>query len=103
MATQSGVTTIDLSHYLIKPEGIQLVPEALARKHTLIPVFKIGDTLTIALEDTLNFFALDELCLKTKCHVKTVVADRDSIRQAIGQYYGATGTIAEVAQAIAEA
>ena len=103
IASQSGVTHIDLSNHLIKPEVIQLVPEALARKHTIIPVFKIGDSLTVAMDDPLNFFAIDELRLKTKCEIKAVVASETGIRQAIEQYYGAAGTIAEVAQAIQEA
>jgi len=100
VAGQSGVTSIDLSNYLIKPEVIQLVPEAMARKHTLIPVFKIGECLTIAIEDPLNMFAIDEVRLKAKGEVKTMVASEQGIRKAIDQYYGAAGTIAEVAQAI---
>ena len=103
VASQSGVTSIDLGNYLIKPEIVQLVPEALARKHTVMPVFKIGDSLTVAIDDPLNFFAIDELRLKTACDIKTVVAPESGIRQAIDQYYGAAGTIAEVAQAIQEA
>ena len=103
VAGQSGVMRIDLRNHLIKPEVVQLVPEALARKYTLMPVFKIGETLTVAMEDPLNFFAIDELRLKAKCEIKTVVDGESSIRQAIDQYYGAAGTIAEVAQAIQEA
>jgi len=103
VATQSGVTSIDLANYLIKPDIVQLVPEPLARKHTLMPIFKIGESLTVAMEDPLNFFAVDELRLKTKCDIKTVVASETSIRQAIDQYYGSAGTIAEVAQAIQDA
>ena len=103
VARQCGVTSIDLGTYLIRPEVIQLVPEALARKHLLIPVFKIGESLTVAMDDPLNFFAIDELRLRTKCELKTVVASERGIRAAIDQYYGAAGTIAEVAQAIQEA
>ena len=103
IAAQSGVTAVDLGNHLIKPEVVQLVPEALARKHTIMPVFRIGDTLTVAMDDPLNFFAIDELGLKTKCDIKTVVASERAIRHAIEQYYGAAGTIAEVAQAIQEA
>ena len=100
LATQFGMTVIDLSSYLIKPEIIQLVPEPLARKHTLIPIFKIGTSVTIAVSDPLNFFALDEVRLKTKCEVKTVLASETAIRHAIDQYYGASGTIQEVAKAV---
>ncbi len=103
MASQSGVMSIDLGNYLIKPDAVQLVPEVLARKHAVMPVFKIGDQLTVAMEDPLNFFAIDELQLKTKCEIKTVVASERNIRAAIDQYYGAAGTVAEVAQAIQQA
>ena len=100
LADQLGVTPIDLSNYLIKPEVIKLVPEALARKHTCLPVFKIANTLTIAIDDPLNVFAIDEVHLKTRCDVKAVLASESSIRQAIDQHYGSTGAMEEVAQAI---
>ena len=100
LAEQSGMTAIDLANYLIKPEVIQLVPESLARKHTLIPVFKIGEQLTVAVADPLNFFVLDEVRLKTKHEVKAVLASETAIHHAIAQYYGASGTIEEVAHAI---
>jgi len=103
VASQSGVTSIDLSNYLIKPEIVQIVPEALARKYLMVPVFKIGDSLTVAMDDPLNFLAIDELRLKTNCSIKTVMASESSIRQVIDQYYGASGTIAEVAHVIEEA
>ncbi|MBI3324663.1 MAG: Flp pilus assembly complex ATPase component TadA [Candidatus Omnitrophica bacterium] len=100
LAAQLGVTVLNLSSYLIKPEIIQLVPEALARKHTLIPVFKIGEALTVAVEDPLNFFALDEVRLKTKCEIKAVIASASAIRQAIDQSYGTSASQQEVARAI---
>ena len=103
IAGQTGVMRLDLANYLIKPEVIQLVPEALARKHTLIPVFKIGDTLTVAIDDPLNFFAIDEVRLKAKCDVKTVIATERSIREALDQQYGSAGTVHAVAQAIRDA
>ncbi len=100
LAQHHGMTIVDLASLLIKPEVMQLVPEALARKHALLPVFKIGGALTVAVSDPLNFFALDEVRLKTKCEVKAVLAPESVIRQAIDRYYGAAGTIQEVAQAI---
>ncbi len=103
LAEQLGMSTIDLATYLIRPEVVQLVPEALARKHTLMPVFKIGDTLTVAMEDPLNFFAIDEVRLRTKCAVKTVLGGGSGIRHAINQYYGAREAAEDVAQAVKDA
>ena len=87
IASHSGVTTIDLGNYMIKPDVIQLVPEELARRHTLIPVFRIGEHLTVAVDDPLNFLAVDDLREKTHCEIKTVLASAQSIRQAIDRYY----------------
>ncbi len=100
VAAQAGVTTIDLSDYLINPDVIKLVPESLARKHVLIPVFKTGDSLTVAMEDPLNVFAIDELRLKTKLNVKAAGASESSIRQAIEEHYGGAGTVAEAAEVV---
>ena len=100
LAGQFGMMTVDLSSYLIKPEVVQLVPESLARKRVVIPLFKIAETLTVAVADPLNFFALDEVRLRAKCEVKAVLASESAIRKAIDQYYGATGTVEELAQTI---
>ena len=98
LAEAFGMTTVDLASYQIKSELTQLVPESLARKHTLIPIFKIGQTVTIAVADPLNVFALDEVRLKSRCDVKAVLAGESAIRRPVDQYYGASGTIAEVAK-----
>ena len=66
LAKQHGMTTADLATLVIKPELIHVIPEALARKHTLLPMFKIGETLTVVVADPLNFFALDEVRMKTQ-------------------------------------
>ena len=100
LAEQLGMAVFDLSGYVIKPEVIQLVPEALARKQTLIPVGLAGGTLTVATDDPLNFFAMDDVRLQTHLDVRAVLASESAILEAIGQYYGASGTIDEVAEAV---
>jgi len=100
VAEQSGLATIDLSTYLVKPDIIQLIPEALARRHTFVPLFKIAETLTIAIADPMQFFILDAVRLHTKCDVKAVLAGETSIRHALDQYYGSASLVQEVSQAI---
>lgn len=102
LAEQLGVPYVDLGSYIIKPEIIKLVPEAIARRYKLIPIFKIGNILTIAMADPLNFYALDEVRLKANCEVKSVISSEKDIMKAIEQYYGVTGTIEEVAKVIKE-
>jgi type IV pilus assembly protein PilB len=85
------VPTIDLSLYLIDDEVAKSVPEGVARKHLLIPVFKIDNNLTIAMADPMDVFAIDEVRALTGCIVEPVEASRTGIENAIQQYFGAMG------------
>ncbi|MBI3010896.1 MAG: type II/IV secretion system protein [Candidatus Omnitrophica bacterium] len=100
MAAQSGLATVDLSTHVIRPDVLQLIPPTLARRHTLIPIFKIAETLTIAIADPLNFLAMDDVRLQVGGDVKAVLASESSIRKALDQYYGPLVSLKEVSQAI---
>ena len=82
------VPILDLASLHIKKEVIALIPENLAAKYLLIPVFKIGTTLTIATNDPLNFYGLDQVGRQTQLNVKMVLSKESSITKAIEQYYG---------------
>jgi len=97
---QLGIPHVDLSNYLIDAKTAKLVPEALARKYHVVPLFKTGDTLTLAMADPLNVIALDDLRLKTGCTIEPVVAAENDIKQATNQYYGTGGSIEEVIKSI---
>lgn len=93
---------VDLDSYLIDGKVIDLVPESLAQRYELIPLFKIGNTLTVAMADPHNIHALDEVMLKTGCEVEPVVSTEVQIRRAIDQYYGVSGSIEEIVKGFAE-
>ena len=97
---QLGIPRVDLSSYLIDPKLISLVPESLARRYLLIPLFKTGDTLTVAMADPLNVVALDEISFRTSSTVEPVVAKEADIRGAINQYYGVAGSIDDIIRSI---
>jgi len=87
---------VDLDNYLIDEKLIKLVPENLVRRYQLIPLFKIGDTLTLAMADPHNIFALDEVRLKTGCEVEAVVSTDIQVKTAINRYYGVKGSIKDI-------
>jgi type IV pilus assembly protein PilB len=97
---QMGIPRIDLKNYLIDPKILAIVPELLAKKHHLIPLFKTGDTLTIATADPLNVIALDELRLKTKSNIEPAVATETEINTAISQYYGTGSSVEDIIKSI---
>ena len=82
---------VDLSSYLVDKKIINLVPYAAARKFKLMPLFKVGDVLTVAMVDPFDILALDEVRTKSKCDVEPMVATSKDIDQAINQYYGISG------------
>ena len=96
LSDKLGVPRIELDNYLIDAKIIDLVPEALARKHELIPVFKIGDRLTCAMLDPWNIFALDEIRMKTHLTVEPAVATEGEIKKALNQYYSARGNMEDL-------
>jgi len=100
LTIQSGISTFNLSSYIIEPDVIALVSEAFARKHKLIPVFLIENTLTVAMVNPTNVFVIDELRRMTKLNIEPVSAEEIDIRKAQEQYYGATGSLSEIIASI---
>jgi type IV pilus assembly protein PilB len=84
---------MDLDTYLIDDKVVKMIPEEMARRHTLIPLFKIGETLTVATANPLNIHALDEVRNKLKTDVEIAISTEAKIKKAIDQHYGAVGTI----------
>jgi len=91
LATKLKVPTIDLSLYLIDEEVATSIPEETARKHMLVPVFKIENTLTLAMADPTNVLAIDEVQAATGLRVDPVQASETGIERTIDQYFGKSG------------
>jgi type IV pilus assembly protein PilB len=93
---------VELDNYLIDENIIELVPEKLARRYQLIPLFKIDNILTVAMADPHNIFASDEVRLKTKCEIEAVFSTEIQIKRAIDHYYGVKDSIKEITESIPE-
>ena len=87
------IPRVDLASYLVDQKTIELVPIAAAKKYKLIPLFKVGDVLTVAMVDPFDVLALDEVRNKSKCDVEPMVATSKEIETAITQYYGVSGSV----------
>lgn len=101
IAESMRVLYIDLKDYLIDTEMIKLIPEDLARKYKVIPLFKIGDTLTVAMVNPRDIVALDEIRMRSKIPlIEPVLTTEKALQNAIDQYYGVTGSLDEVIKTI---
>jgi type IV pilus assembly protein PilB len=90
LSQQYGVPSINLRHFEIDESIIRLIPADVARKYQFIPVSKTGATLTVAMADPTNVFAMDDITFITGYRVEPVVASEEALREAIDRYYGTT-------------
>ncbi len=93
LSQQCGVPSINLRHFDIDESIIRLIPPDVARKYQFIPVSKTGATLTVAMSDPTNVFAMDDITFITGYRVEPVVASEEALREAIDRYYGTTHAI----------
>ncbi len=88
LSKQYGVPSINLTQFDIDDGVIKLVPAATAKKYEIVPVSRDGATLTIAMSDPTNVFAVDDIKFMTGYQVEPVVAAQTAIMAAIERYYG---------------
>src|SRR5947208_3075440 len=87
LSKQYGVPAISLAQFKIDPTIVKLVPTETARKYQMIPLSRNGSTLTIAMTDPTNVFAMDDIKFMTGYTVEPVVASEVAITDAIEKYY----------------
>src|SRR4030043_295428 len=87
LSRQYGVPAINLSDYKIDPSVLKLVPVDIARKYLIIPVARVGATLTIAMADPSNVFAIDDVKFMTGYNVEVVVSSESSILSVVSSHY----------------
>jgi len=92
LSKQFSIRFVEISKIEISPEIIKIVPEAIARRYTLIPIEKNDNIISVAMVDPLNIVVLDELKLMTGYNIEPVFALEDDILSAIDKYYGTTSS-----------
>src|SRR5678815_2544418 len=88
LSKQYGVPSINLTQFEIDPAVIKLIPADTAQKYQIVPLSRAGATLTIAMTDPTNVFAMDDIKFMTGYNVEPVVASETAVLEAIHKYYG---------------
>jgi len=101
LSRQYGIPTVNLDLFNIDPSVLSLIPQEVAQKHSVLPLSRVGATLTLAMVDPTNVFAIDDVKFMTGLNVAPVVVAEASVQQAIAKYYGSTREI-ELASATVE-
>ena len=102
LSRQYGIPSVNLELFNIDPGVIGLIPQEVAQKHSVLPLSRVGATLTLAMVDPTNVFALDDVKFMTGLNVEPVVVAEGSVQLAIAKYYGSSREIELASSSIEE-
>jgi len=93
LSRQYGIPSVNLDLFHIEESVLRLIPQEVAQKYSVLPLSRVGATLTLAMVDPTNVFAMDDIKFMTGLNVEPVVVAEASIQQAIAKYYGSSREI----------
>jgi type IV pilus assembly protein PilB len=93
LSRQYGIPSVNLELFKIDPHVLHLIPQEVAQKYSVLPLSRVGASLTLAMVDPTNLFAMDDIKFMTGLNVEPVVVAESSIQQAIAKYYGTSTEI----------
>jgi len=94
LSKQFGVPAVNLSAFNIDDSIIKLIPSDVAKKYQVLPINRSHATLTLAMTDPSNVFAMDDIKFMTGYNIEPVVTSEMALREAIDKYYGSSSAIA---------
>ena len=103
LSRQYGIPSVNLELFHIDESVLRLIPQEVAQKYSVLPLSRVGATLTLAMVDPTNVFAMDDVKFMTGLNVEPVVVAEGSIQHAISKYYGSSREIELAPVAVDEA
>lgn len=82
-----SIPPIRVSGLNISKEILSLVPERVAKEFNVLPIGKIGNTITLAMGDPLNVLVIDDIKKITRCEINSIIAPFSEMQEAIAKYY----------------
>src|SRR6201998_2960242 len=98
LSRQYGIPSINLKYYEVDASVIKLIPQDTAIRYQIVPLSRVGSTLTIAMTDPTNVFAMDDIKFMTGFNVEPVVASETAIAEAISKFYGEAESVEELSK-----
>jgi len=88
LSQQLRIPTISLGHYEVQSTTLDLIPERIVRSQKILPIFKLNNTLNVAVTDPLNASPINAVRRATGMKVDPVIVTSIEINNAIDLYYG---------------
>jgi type IV pilus assembly protein PilB len=91
LSKQYGVPAINLSFFEIDSQVVKLIPYETVKRYQILPLSRVGASLTIAMVDPTNVFAMDDIKFMTGYNIEPVVASETAIMEGIEKAYNSSG------------
>ena len=87
---------VNLEDYTLDPKCLKYIGAIDAKRYKIIPLFKIEDTLTVAMADPLDLFAIDKVVETAECSIEPVISSESNILKKINEYYKDDENVGEI-------
>jgi len=87
LSSSLNLPVFNLSRFKIDHEVLKLIPTKIVKEYHLIPVSKMGNTLTVCMADPLNILAIDDIKALTHYSIDPIISTEKEIVDAIHTYY----------------
>lgn len=88
LAKQFRIPAVDLDKVKVEEKILKLIPEDMAMKHRVLPLRKVGRTLTVAMANPTDIGALDNLKFITRFEIEPVIVGEYTLQKHLEEYYG---------------
>ena len=87
LEAEMHIPYVNLEDYTLDPKCLKYISAIDAKRYKIIPLFKIEDTLTVAMADPLDLFAIDKVVETAECSIEPVISSESNILKKINEYY----------------
>lgn len=102
LARQVGMAFVDLDEYQVDRSAVSMVPAALCRRYTVLPVGFQDGALVLATADPGNVVAVDDVRTVSGMAVLPIVATYENLSRAIERFCRADGEMEDLSSAFEE-
>ena len=88
LAKQFRVPAVDLEKVTVEDKILRLVPEEVAMTHRVLPLRKVGRTLTVAMANPTDMGTIDNLKFITRYEIEPVIVGEYTLQKHLEDYYG---------------
>lgn len=90
------IPSVNLEDYTLDKNCLKYINYSDAKKFKIIPLFKIEDTLTVAMADPMDLFAIDKIVESAACSIEPVIASEKSVLKKIDEYYNRDVAVGDI-------